>query len=100
VGAIDGILIKTKCPSSQETNKPRDYKSGHYKCYRLNAQVVCNQNLWILFASIMCPGKTNDVNVYRHSKISEFIDGLPDGLFVIADNAYVNRASDCTLLPR
>jgi hypothetical protein len=28
---VDGLLIKTRCPGKKETNKPRDYKSGHYK---------------------------------------------------------------------
>jgi hypothetical protein len=97
VGAIDGLLIKTKCPGKQETNKPRDYKSGHYKRYGLNAQVVCDRKLRIIFASIMCPGKTNDVNAYRHSKISDLIEALPAGYFVVGDNAYVN--SDHLLVP-
>jgi hypothetical protein len=90
IGAIDGLLIKTRCPGKNETNKPRDYKSGHYKRYGLNAQVVCDRHLRILFASIMCPGKTNDVNAYRHSKIAELIESLPVGYFVVGDNAYVN----------
>jgi hypothetical protein len=58
--------------------------------YGLNAQVVCDQNICIHFVSIMCLGKTNDVNAYRHSKTSDLIEGLPGGFFVIADNAYVN----------
>jgi hypothetical protein len=38
----------------------------------------------------MCPGKTIDVNAYRHSKIAELIESLPVGYFVVGDNAYMN----------
>jgi hypothetical protein len=62
VGTIDGLLIETRCPGKNKTNNPRDYKSGHYKRYGLNAQVICDWHLRILFAAIMCSGRTNDVN--------------------------------------
>jgi hypothetical protein len=91
------FVDKTKCPGKQETNKPRDYKSRHYKGYGLNAQVVCDQKLCNISMSIMCPGKTNDVNAYRHLKTSDFIEALPAGYFVVGDNAYVN--SDHLLVP-
>ena len=43
VGCIDGLLIEIKCPSESECgNSPNSYYSGHYCCYGLNIQAVCD----------------------------------------------------------
>ena len=42
-------------------------------------------------------GKTNDCKAYAGSRISELVESLPEGFFVIGDNAYIN--TDHMLVP-
>jgi hypothetical protein len=74
-----------------------DYYSGHKKAYGLNTQAVCDARLRFLFFSCRCPGKTNDLNADRHSKVSTQIDNLPDGFYTVGDAVYEN--SDHLLTP-
>ena len=87
---IGGILIKTRSPSKKETVRVTDFYSGHKKFVGLNVQVLCDAKKRILFLSVLCPGKTNDLVAYKLSKISSLIEGLPEGYHGIGDNAYVN----------
>ena len=118
VGAIDGILIRTKKPTRKETICVDDFFSGHKKDVGLNMQAVCDAKLRFTFISVMCPGessnnvpriqyqlqaihlhshsictgagKTNDYKAYVSSCIKDLIESLPEGYFVVGDNAYVN----------
>ena len=90
IGAIDGIIIKTRSPSKNETVRVTDFYSGHKKTVGLNVQVVCDAKKRILFLSVLCPGKTNDLVAYESSKIASLIEGLPEGYYAVGDNAYVN----------
>ena len=90
IGAIDGIIIKTRSPSKNETVRVTDFYSGHKKTIGLNAQVLCDAKKRIVFLSVLCPGKTNDLVAYESSKLSSLIEGLPDGYYAVGDNAYVN----------
>lgn len=90
IGAIDGLLIKTRPPSKRETVRGIDFYSGHKKAVGLNAQVLCDAKKRVVYLSVRCPGKTNDLLAYQASNLSSLIEGLPDGYFVVGDNAYVN----------
>ena len=58
VGCIDGLLIEIKCPSESECgNSPNSYYSGHYCCYGLNIQAVCDVYMHFIFFSVAAPGK-------------------------------------------
>lgn len=96
VGAIDGILIRTRAPTRRETTRVRDFFSGHKKTVGLNVQVVCDAKLRIMFVSA-APGKTNDWRAYSNAKVSTLIESLPPGFYVLGDNAYM--CSDHMLVP-
>ena len=54
VGCIDGLLIEIKHPLGQECgNSPNSYHSGHYCCYALNIQVVCDVNMHLIFSLLL-----------------------------------------------
>ena len=58
VGCIDGLLIEIKCPSESKCgNSPNSYYSGHYCCYGLNIQAVCDVYMHFIFFSVAAPGK-------------------------------------------
>lgn len=42
IGAINGIIIKTRAPTKKETVRVTDFYSGHKKTVGLNVQVVCD----------------------------------------------------------
>jgi hypothetical protein len=90
IGAIDGILIKTRAPTKKETVRVTDFYSGHKSTVGLNVQVVCDARKRIIFLSVLCPGKTNDLVAYESSKVASLIEGLPAGFYAVGDNAYVN----------
>jgi hypothetical protein len=90
IGAIDGIIIKTRSPTNAETVRVTDFYSGHKKTVGLNVQAVCDARKRIIFLSVLCPGKTNDLVAYESSSISTLIEALPEGYYGIGDNAYVN----------
>ena len=53
-GCIDGLLIEIKHPSEREyRNFPNSYYSGHYCCYGLNIQVVCDVNMCFIFSHLL-----------------------------------------------
>ena len=70
-----------------EAKKGSDFRSGHKKQTGLNMQAVCDANLQFVFASVKCPGKINDINAYRHSILSTWVEELPEDYFVSGDNA-------------
>ena len=75
----------------RETKKVNEFRSGHKKQTGLNMQAICDAKLRFIFISVKCPaGRTNDVNAYRHSRMSTLVEELPGGYFCSGDNAYVN----------
>jgi hypothetical protein len=87
LGAIDGWLPRTKRPSG--VDNPADYFSGHYQCYGLNVQAMCDPNLLFLFYKIAAPGKVNDVRAFgRCTDLLQWLEDLPYEYFIGADNAY------------
>jgi hypothetical protein len=81
IGALDGIFIRTRCPTAKETTKARDYYSGHKKAIGLNVQALCDSQLRFMHVSIICPGKTNDLKAYELSNVKDLVDSLPPGYY-------------------
>ena len=74
LGALDGWLPRTEKPRDV-TNKS-DYFSGHYQCYGLNVQAMCDP-------------KTNDIRAFGWCNgLHKWLDALPDEYHISADNAY------------
>jgi hypothetical protein len=87
VGAIDGLLIRITQPVGVEN--PRCYFSGHYECFGLNVQGVCDADLRFLYFGIGGPGSTPDVNAYRSLSIGEAVRQLPEPYHLVGDAAYI-----------
>ncbi len=90
IAMIDGILVRMQAPSSSDTNKAEDYRSGHKKAYGVNVQAACDSSLRFVFVSCKTPGKTNDLKAYMKSALSALVESLPIGYWCGGDNAYVN----------
>jgi hypothetical protein len=87
LSAIDGWLPHTK--RSSGVDNPANYFSGHYQCYGLNVQAMCDPNLLFLIYKIAVPGKVNDVREYdRCTDLLQWLEDLPYEYFIGVDNAY------------
>ena len=86
VGAIDGWLTQINKPSN---TTDADYFSGHYNCFGLNVQAVCDAYCKFTHLEVAAPGRTNDVRAYKRCvQLKNWIDNLPDEYFCVGDNAY------------
>jgi DDE superfamily endonuclease len=101
VGALDGIAIRITESTSREVANP-------VTCYNrkgmfsLCIQAVCDFKYRFMFASALCPCYTRDSVAFAASSFSTFLyrspnDGLPQGFFIAADEAY--SCSDRVLTP-
>ena len=87
LGAIDGWLPRTEMP--RDVTNQTDYFSGHYHCYGLNVQAMCDPDLAFTYLCVAAPGKVNDIRAfYRCQRLLQWLDALPEGFHVVADNAY------------
>jgi len=90
VGAMDGLLATMDCPGLEESmGNPRAYYSGHYNDYGFNVQAICDARLRFLFFAVAKPGGSSDLTAYERISIRDIIENLPDGLYIIADAAYM-----------
>jgi len=62
LAAIDGWLPRTQAP---DVVNQADYFSGHYQCYGLNIQAMCDADLIFLYIAVAAPGKTNDLRAFN-----------------------------------
>ena len=87
IGAIDGWLPRTEMP--YDVPNQVDYFSGHYQCYGLNVQAICDPDLIFLFLGVAAPGKVNDVRAFlRCDRLIEWLQKLPPEFYIGGDNAY------------
>ena len=87
IGALDGWLAQTERP---HVSNQADYFSGHYQCFGLNIQALCDPDLIFNYVCIAAPGKTNDVRAFgRCTGLVDWLDNLPDQYFISGDNAYI-----------
>lgn len=92
VGAIDGWLCSTIQPIDRDIHNKRDYFSGHYQCFGLNIQAICDHKLRFIYFAVAAPGKTGDSRaLMKCVKLKRWMDQhLRDGpFFFVGDNAYV-----------
>jgi len=87
LGPIDGWLPRTECPKNVDNQAA--YFSGHYQCYGLNCQALCDPDLLFMYFCVAAPGKTNDVRAAdRCLSLKDWLAKLPEGYFIGGDNAY------------
>jgi len=95
VGALDGWLCCINKPS--EPN-PTVFFSGHYQRFGINCQAVCDANLRFIYFGVISLGRTNDARSFNRALgLRIWLDNLPTGYFLVADNAY--QLSDKMLIP-
>lgn len=99
VGAIDGWLCTTIQPIDRDIQNKRDYHSGHYQCFGLNVQAICDHKLRFLYFAVAAPGLTNDARALNKCiHLCRWLDGLQGTPFyLVGDNAYNLR--DQLLIP-
>ena len=87
LGSLDGWLPRTEMPF--DVKNQTDYFSGHYQCYGINIQAMCDPDLVFLYVAAAAPGKVNDSRAFqRCDGLVRWLDDLPDRYFIGADNAY------------
>ena len=89
IGVIDGYLMRIKVPSKEEAGNVRSYFSGHYQCYGVNIQAVCDHWSRFTYIGLAAPGVTADRDAIEQCPhLYNAIEGLPFGICVIGDAAY------------
>ena len=87
LGALDGWLPRTTMPVG--VRNQYDYFSGHYQCYGLNIQAMCDPDLVFMYAAAAGPGKTNDNRTFQRCEgLNHWLQTLPLEYFIVANNAY------------
>ena len=89
VGCIDGILIRIKTPSVKECGSVKSFYSGHYAAMGLNVQASCDHLCRFNYVSVAAPGGAHDLGAYSRIRISQIVENLPSGYYIIGDNAYM-----------
>jgi hypothetical protein len=92
VGAIDGIIIKTRRPSHKEDSQPRRFFCSRKQCYGLNAQATCDAIRKFTDVDISFPSSTGDSLAHRSSDLGMKLEQglLPDWAWLNGDSAYCN----------
>jgi DDE superfamily endonuclease len=86
-GAIDGMLVQTIQPA--RVPNPQSYFLGHYECFGLNLQAVCDALLCFIYAGIGGPGTTPDMTASHVLAINKMVENLPGPYYVVSDAAYI-----------
>jgi hypothetical protein len=97
VAAMDGFLLRIRTPMRREVGNVRSFFSGHYQCYGLNVQAVCDHMCRFLFFSVAAPGSTGDNDALHQTPLWNLIQNLPFGFVVIADAAYSATERICSI---
>ena len=96
VGALDGWLVKIRCPTLRECNNP-----GKYFCRKgfsaINVQVIVDLQKRVLWRKIGEKGSAHDSPVFHESSLGQFLEYWASkfeerGLYLIGDSAYALRS--------
>lgn len=94
IGAIDGIAIRIRCPSSSIDGIE---DCGNYYCrkgfYALNMQAICDSHKRIIWLSSGHKGSVHDSAAFAETMLIELLKSKADflfdnRLFIIGDSAY------------
>jgi hypothetical protein len=89
VGALDGLTVLIKAPTASEAENVLTDYSGHCKHDSLNVQTLSDYQGKSLYFADAAPGSFPDSNALALTKLKNWIDSLPAGLYVEDDNAYM-----------
>ena len=97
VGALDGLTVFVNAPTASEAENVLAYYSGHYKHDSLNVQALSDYRGKFLYFAVAAPGSFPDSYALALTRLKNWIDSLPSGFYVVADNAYI--VSEHVLIP-
>jgi hypothetical protein len=87
---LDGLTVFVNAPTASEAENVLAYYSGHYEHDSLNVQAVSDyRGKKFLYFAVAAPGSFPDSNVLALTRLKNWIDSLPSGFYVVADNAYI-----------
>jgi len=91
VGALDGYLLLTNCPSREEDEvaNVNCYYSEHSRHYGLNVQAIVDAHCRFMTVAVAAPGGADDEFALLESRMIPKLESLPLGMFVVGDNAYL-----------
>jgi len=69
------------------------YFSGHYQCYGINVQAVCDSRCRYTYISCGIPGWTGESRAFYGTALSDFLQDIPCGFYIVADSAYTLSSS-------
>lgn len=92
IGALDGWLVRIKCPAFWEADNAGKYYS-HKGFYAINVQVIVDRNKIVLWRYIGAKGCSYDSPVLNESRLGQQLkDYVAElkrlGLYIIGDSAY------------
>ena len=89
VGAIDGLVIRTRCPFLSETPNPMAYRNRK-GTYGLLALGISDLKGRFLMFTVNHPGSTHDSLAWQSCALKLAMDGggLPQDFFLIGDEAF------------
>lgn len=88
IGCVDGYLLKTYTPKKKDAGNVRSYFSGHYQCYGMNIQALCDANSRFIFFGVAAPGSVNDREAIKESGLLSALNNLPSEFVILGDAAY------------
>jgi hypothetical protein len=97
VGALNGLTLFASAPTASEAKNVLAYYSGYYKHGSLNVQALSDYRGKFLNFPVAAPGSFYDSYALALTRLKNWIDSLPSGLYVLANNAYI--VSDHVLIP-
>lgn len=62
--------------------------SGHYQCYGVNIQAICDRKCRFIYSAIAAPWCTNDGDAVKECNAIQLINILPKGYVIIGAAAY------------
>jgi hypothetical protein len=97
VCVLDRMTVFIKAPKAAEAENVLAYYSGHYKHDSLNVQALSDYRGKFLYFAVAAPGSFPDSKALGLTKLQKWVDSLPPGFNVVADNAYI--LSELMLIP-
>jgi hypothetical protein len=96
IGALDGWLVRIRCPKLSEVDNPGKYFSRK-GFFAINVQVIVDKNKRVLWRYIGEKGSSHDSLVFNESKLGRNLVDLASelrakGLYIVGDSAYAIRS--------
>jgi hypothetical protein len=85
--------MQIETPSKKNAGNVPSFFSGHYQCYGINIQAVCDSNCIFTYFALSGPGSMNDRAAIKEyipniGSLYNTIETLPQNYVVIGDPAY------------